>query len=387
MPGPAAVPGQPPVKEPGVGGRAALVGLQPAPALGHPVYDGRHNVLAGGTHQVGDRQLVAPPGGRHPLPGDQPPVDHRGGAHPAPVGGLLLLPGRKQGLRRQGAECGQVGAAGPAHHRLPERIVVRRGGGGKLLAHPAAAAHHRAGRQPPGQRRQAELLHAHGAGALAHQGHPVGVAAKGRDVVMHPLQGAQLVVQAVVAGVAGLGRKLGQAGEAQRPQAVVDGHRHHPFGGPGRPVKVLFVAAAADVLAAVDVEQHRQPGVRAGVRGGPDVQKQAVFAVVVVFAAPELVVIERLLRHLRLVVKAAGLVAGGAVGRGLVGALPAGDGGGVLPPAGGGVADALVGGDARPLAAAAGDRAAGGVAGRVHGHTFFLPALGIQGLAAATASL
>ena len=332
--------------------------------------------------------LVAALGRQHAVPRDQLAVDHRGGAHLVSIGRLFILPGGKQGRRLQRAEGCQVGALGAVHHGVPEIIVGRRGGNrSKVCADPAPARHNRAGNQPFGKRRQAELLHAHRAGALPHDGDAPGIAAERRNVVMHPLQRTELVIQTVVAGVAGFGRKFGQAGKAKRPEAVVDGNRDDPFGRPDRAVEVLFIPAAAGKAAAVDVKQHRKFGFGGGFGRSPDIQEQAVFAVFVLFTAPELIVIERFFGHLFLIIKGAGLVAGGAVSRRLVGALPVGDRGGVFPPAGRGIADAFEGDNARPLAAAAHNRAAGGVAGCIHGYSFFLPALGIQGLAAATASL
>ena len=65
------------------------------------------------------------------------------------------------------------------------------------------------------------LLDAHAAGTLAHDGDGIGIAAKGGDVVAHPLDGSHLVIQAVVAGVAGFLLQLGQAQETHGSQTVV----------------------------------------------------------------------------------------------------------------------------------------------------------------------
>ena len=73
-----------------------------------------------------------------------------------------------------------------------------------------------------------------------------------------------------------------------------------------------------------------------------------------------------LLEILLLIVEGAGLVGAGAVLRGVVDALPAGDLLGIFPAAGSGIADALVGDSARNPAGTALDGAAGGIHKIVH---------------------
>ncbi len=52
----------------------------------------------------------------------------------------------------------------------------------------AAALHEGAGEEAGAVRRHQVVHDGEGAGALAEQGHPVAVAAKGRDILLHPAQ-------------------------------------------------------------------------------------------------------------------------------------------------------------------------------------------------------
>ena len=277
------------------------------------------------------------------------------------------IPGCKQLGGGEGTKFGQRAASGGLHDLLPERVVGLSGLGRQHLAHAAAAAHHSLGEQPPGDGGEDELLDAHGTGALAHDGDVVGIAAKGSDIGTHPLQGRQLIQKGIVAGESGLISQLGQADKAHGAEPVVDGHSHAAFGGPDGAVEVLLVAAAAGKAAAVNVEDDRQPVPGSCVSRGPDVQEQAVFAVSINFALAELVVVEGFSGCGGFVIEGAGLVTAGTVLGGIVDTVPVGDGDGELPPPGGGVADALVSGNARPLASRAGDHAAGRSALKAHG--------------------
>ena len=132
---------------------------------------------------------------------------------------------------------------------------------------------------------------------------------------------------------------------------------------------MLLVAAAAGKAAAVNVEDDRQSVPGSCVSRGPDVQEQAVLAVSVSLALAELVVIEGFSGCGGFVIEGAGLVTAGTVLGGIIDTVPVGDGDRELPPPGGGVANALVGGNARPLAGRAGDHAAGRGALKAHGET------------------
>ena len=192
------------------------------------------------------------------------------------------------------------------------------------------------------QRTETVLLHTHCTGALAHDGHVFRVAAKGSNVVLHPLNGRQLIVQAVVAGKAGLLLQLGQAHKAHGPQTVVQRHANDPMRRPDRAIKMLFVAAATGKTAAVDVDEHRQLVALFGCFRRKNIQEQAVLVIKIGFALAELVVIEELLFILFLVVKGPGLIGTGTVLRGFVNALPMGDGHRVFPATGRCIADALI---------------------------------------------
>ena len=210
------------------------------------------------------------------------------------------------------------------------------------------------------------LLNAHGTGALTHDGDGLGVTAEGGDVVLNPLDGGHLVIEAVVAGEAGLLPKLRQAEKAHGSQAVVEAHGDDTLGGPHGAVKVLLMAAAAGKTAAMDVHQNGQFVALTGISGRPDIQKQAVLAVGVGFTLAELIVVEDLLEVLFLVIEGAGLIGAVAVPGGIIDAFPAGHLFGVFPTAGCGITDALVGGNAGETALTALQRAAGGIYDIIH---------------------
>ena len=161
---------------------------------------------------------------------------------------------------------------------------------------------------------------------------------------MDPLESAQLVIQAIVAGVARLLGQLGQAHIAEQAEAVVDGDANDPLAGPGRLVKSLFPAGAAHICAAVDVDDDRR---FLGVVGGPDVQVLAVLAVSVIQPLAELDVIEGIAAVFILRGKGVVLHGAGAELAGIIDAVPVGHLLGVLPAAGLCIADALIGGHAR----------------------------------------
>ena len=96
------------------------------------------------------------------------------------------------------------------------------------------------------------------------------------DVVLHPLEGGDLVEQADV----GAGARVVDDHEAEGAEAVVEGD-HDRVGGGGQPGAVVHAERAGAELerAAVDPHQHRPAGVVGG--GGPDVEREAVVALVV----------------------------------------------------------------------------------------------------------
>ena len=118
----------------------------------------------------------------------------------------------------------------------------------------------------------------HGAGRLAHQGHPARIAAEPGDVGLHEGQGLDDVEQCEVArilfAVAVLELRLVQ--EPEDAQPVVE--RHHDgilAAGERRAVVDGIRRVAGDVAATVD-EHDDRPG-RGRRRGGrPDVERQAV---------------------------------------------------------------------------------------------------------------
>ena len=124
------------------------------------------------------------------------------------------------------------------------------------------------------------LKHAHrpGTGRLAEDGDVAGVAPERRDVVAHPLEGRDVVEDAVVARRL-LGRLGGQGGmgeEAEGPQAVVGGHHDHALLRHRAAVEDPGAASARAVAAAVEPHHHR-PAL-AHPRRRPQVQGQAVLA-------------------------------------------------------------------------------------------------------------
>ena len=214
------------------------------------------------------------------------------------------------------------------------------------------------------QRAAGQQLHAGGTCALTHNGDVLRVTAEGGDVVLDPPDGGQLVKQTVVAGMSGFLLQLGQAGKAPGAQAVVDGHTYNAPGWPDGTVKMLFVAAAAGVAAAVDVHQHRHLFLDSF--RSEDIEEQTILAVGEIAALAELIIVENFLLIFCLCEIGSGLVAGGTVLGGIVHALPACDGLGIFPAACGGIADTLIGYGARHSAGAAPDIAAGGRNDIVH---------------------
>lgn len=136
---------------------------------------------------------------------------------------------------------------------------------GKASRQRRASHGHGAVEEPPAAARHQVAVRADGAGRVAHQGHLVGVAAEGRDVVPHPAQGQLLVLESPVAA----GGRVPGAEEAERAHAVVERHEHQ------LPVEQVLgaVRAAAALVegaerAAVQPHQHGESGAVLGtVRG------------------------------------------------------------------------------------------------------------------------
>ena len=161
----------------------------------------------------------------------------------------------------------------PAHRaktsvtsRAPGRVEQQVGGaalGDRPVEEPGSRGH--------GEQRQ----HAAGAGRLAEDGDPLGVATEGGDVVTHPFQGGHLIEEPDVGG----GRRVVEDHEAEGAEAVVD-RDHDRVGGGRQPGAVVDAERprAQRVGPAVDPHHHRSGPVVGG--GGPDVQRQAVVALV-----------------------------------------------------------------------------------------------------------
>ena len=137
MPGTVVIAGQLTIKEPCIGGRLALVCLQPAPGFGHAVDDGRNDILTGRTHHIRYSPLLPIFGNNRSFYGNQPSVYHRDALHSAGCG-LGRFPGCKQVGRGQGPQRSEVRTTGTGGYILPEVVMFRGGGGGaKAFSHAA----------------------------------------------------------------------------------------------------------------------------------------------------------------------------------------------------------------------------------------------------------
>ncbi len=139
---------------------------------------------------------------------------------------------------------------------------------GGLPERRSAAHAHRAAEQAPGGGDAQQRGAGTAARRLARDRHPARVSAEGRDVFLHPFQGAHPVTHGPV------GRRAGHLEEALGTEPVIDADQDHAVPReraaaiPGRGV------APAEKSAAVDPDQDRQPG-RAQV-GREDVQVELV---------------------------------------------------------------------------------------------------------------
>jgi hypothetical protein len=148
-------------------------------------------------------------------------------------------------------------------------------GGGRQDVMGAAALGDGAAEQSLAQRARQQRADAEGAGGLAGDGNLAWVAAEAGDVVLHPLQGRDLIEQTDGAGVGERRVEGGQVGEAEGAEPVVDAdhddvavQREAGAVVPGH--RALTVAVAA----AVNPYQHRPACVVGG--WGAHVEAQAV---------------------------------------------------------------------------------------------------------------
>ena len=118
-----------------------------------------------------------------------------------------------------------------------------------------------------------------GTGGLAEDGYIVRVAAKGRDVAPHPLDGSQFIQQSIVAGcVMGiLGGQLLGGEKPKNPQPVIHGDHHHPFAGEVFAVLTRLRGATAGKPAAKNPDHYRQFALGFG-GGCPHVEGEAILA-------------------------------------------------------------------------------------------------------------
>ena len=117
-------------------------------------------------------------------------------------------PGQTVGVRADPQSAGQLG--GHLGRRVGPQAVLAR-----------AALGYGPSKETLGPGHGQQGGDAHGSGRLAGDGHPFGVAAERRDVVLHPGQRSYLIEQSPV------GQRALQEGEAVHSQAVVDGDAHH----------------------------------------------------------------------------------------------------------------------------------------------------------------
>lgn len=129
------------------------------------------------------------------------------------------------------------------------------------------------------QRAAAQRLHTGRTGTLPCQSDAFRVAAKAGNIAAHPLEGKDLVQQAVVArnAVFTFGAELLIHHPAKHIQPVVDGDQDHALAGKMFSVKMRRMAVARHKRAAVYPKDHRQLFLgRLG--GSPHIQIQAVLA-------------------------------------------------------------------------------------------------------------
>ena len=240
----------------------------------------RRLVLVGADHQRHRDAAAGPERGDRGLREQDAVDDGREGQGPRVGGGDRRVHGLARGhdrLHRGGLERGGsprvVGvdaqlAEEAARHLLGPRGAVhaRRGGG----------LRDRAVEQPPRGRRREEGGDQPGARRLAEHRDPVGVAAEGRDVALHPAQREQHVLEGEVAVEAGVGQRAREVEEAEGTQTVV--HRDHddPARRHHRRGVVQGLARRSERIRAAVQPHHDRPAGLRGVGRRPHVQRQAV---------------------------------------------------------------------------------------------------------------
>ena len=123
-------------------------------------------------------------------------------------------------------------------------------------------------------------LHAHAACRLARCRDAVRVATERCNILVYPVDRCNLIVNTVVAadalGIFGIELRMHK--EAECADTVVDGDEHHAVFRKLLAVELLFRAAAMRERTAVNPEEHGQLIARLRRCRRPDVQIQAVFA-------------------------------------------------------------------------------------------------------------
>jgi hypothetical protein len=107
------------------------------------------------------------------------------------------------------------------------------------------------------------------------------VAPEGGNVLTRPAQGGHHIEQAEVSqrrSLRGLGGERGMGKQSGRPEAVVDRDDHDATPGKLAAIVARLCAGALDEGAAMNPKQHGQFRIRPGIRGRPDVQEEAVLA-------------------------------------------------------------------------------------------------------------
>ena len=136
---------------------------------------------------------------------------------------------------------------------------------GGRAAH-SAALDDRAVEEALGAPREQETEDIPAARGLSEDGDIVRVATEGRDVLLHPIEGADGVEGAEVAralgGAAFPTAERGVPEPPEGPEAVVDRHHHDVVG--GRQVAAVVEAGAADRVAATVDPEHDRESARAG---------------------------------------------------------------------------------------------------------------------------
>ena len=155
-------------------------------------------------------------------------------------------------LGRGCAHLLQVGQTSPVEHLLGSGFCISKRATAITATHGVAVgigdgqalSTHDDGlvEQATSQRTLAERAHAATTGTLSEDGDVVGVATELRNILLNPLQGLNLVEDAVVAAdvVRTLSRKGWVNEEAEDAQTVVDGDEHHVLGAPLLAVELRF---------------------------------------------------------------------------------------------------------------------------------------------------